>query len=122
MKKARATALGARIRTAETGISFRLTPMIQNELTGARNKDRKTLGRNCVPVLINQAALIIDQVHMTAAIIVTDLTIHFRGQPKQSNDSTTSIPNRQAISANTQPRYSPPRSYRLEWKSFTANV
>ncbi|MHC4119178.1 MAG: hypothetical protein ACYSWO_16920 [Planctomycetota bacterium] len=91
---------------AALGICARLTPTIENEFTGARIKDNRTLGTICVPVLISQAAFITDHVHMIAAIIMAVRRSHFRGQAEQNSDRRASMANRHAMSARIQPRYS----------------
>ncbi|MBN2594347.1 MAG: hypothetical protein JXA81_12635 [Sedimentisphaerales bacterium] len=80
MKKVSATALGKSRITAAAGIFARLTPIMQSVLIGARTRDKRTLGRSCVPVLISKPAFITDHVHTTAAAIVADRKTAFPGQ------------------------------------------
>ncbi|KPK36301.1 MAG: hypothetical protein AMJ65_16350 [Phycisphaerae bacterium SG8_4] len=99
---------------AATGIFARLTPTMHKALTGALTKDKRVLGRIWFPVLMSQAAFMIDHVHITAAIIVAVRTIHLRGHFQQDRDNSTSSTNKKATSANIHPRYSSPLAYRRE--------
>ena len=105
-KKVKAIADGMSRIKATAGFSTRLTTTVISEVNGLRNTETKTVGRICIPVLINQPAFITDQLQTTAATTQAIRMIHDRGHRKQTRARITSIPNSTAISASIQPKYS----------------
>jgi hypothetical protein len=76
----------------------------------------------CVPVRIRYPAFITDQVHTTAAVTAAIRMPTGRRQRKQNIVRIISIPDRTAISASIQLKYSLMELIRYEWKNFTVSV